>query len=182
MYRCTSIYIGTLLNRHPLNSGYPWYNGQFWQSQSFLHRLQYIRTPQRADTLLLCIMDTFCTPNCTQTIHINNGTHFINLKVTQTHYEIPSQRAHHWYVNNNGQFMFCKLAWQRAGVDRILQIPGDKGTQNLSELLSEAHKYFSWIYGFHNLRASGQFWSNGRWLILNGTAEQSCIKYNTQAR
>ena len=59
---------GIPLKWRPLNSGHPWYNGQFWMSRLFLHRLQYIRNPWIVDTPLLRITDTFRTPNCTPTI------------------------------------------------------------------------------------------------------------------
>ena len=49
----------------PLNSRHPQYNRQFWKSWLFLYRLQYIRKPSLADSLLFRITNTFCSPNCT---------------------------------------------------------------------------------------------------------------------
>ena len=48
-----------------LNSGHPQYNGQFRKSQLSFHSL---KKPLNSDIPLLCIVDSYCDPNCTQTI------------------------------------------------------------------------------------------------------------------
>ena len=51
-----------------LNSRHPQYNGQFWNSQLSFHSRQYLSNLWIADTPLLRITDSFCGPNCMQTI------------------------------------------------------------------------------------------------------------------
>lgn len=53
-------------------------NGQFQNSRLSFHSLQNLSNPWTADTLLLHIMDSFCTPNCTQTASVNHFSKIVH--------------------------------------------------------------------------------------------------------
>ena len=68
-----------------------WHSRQFWKSQPFLRGLKYIRNPWIANTLLLRILDTFYTPNCTQQYLFSKIVHLLEL-TTVWFYHTPVLR------------------------------------------------------------------------------------------
>ena len=95
------VYSETPLNRHPLNSGHPRYNGHLWLSGSYLHRLQYIENPWIADIPLLRKTDTILRVNALA--HIVNNPHKKPHPQNIARREMASRKTFNVSVQNTSQ-------------------------------------------------------------------------------